>query len=494
MTGFGANALNQQVNNPYQNLNPTTLRLNQGNGYSQYPSGFNSGLGTDIYTPSLGLNQNSQYGAYPGLTQNALYSNGMLTNPTQLSPYSGLNGVSTGIPNTLAGMAAYGNQPINPYSQASNPYNGVSGLMSMLGLGSGFMQQPQQVLPQFTRQQSFFTPLPSPAELAQAQAPAPQPSSAMMTMLMSILSSLMAKNNTPAPASAAATTPTPSESSGSSGSSGASSSSGQSSSSSGSSSSAESSSSGASSSSGSSASSAPTSAAPSSGSSSSTSSAGKVTLFGGSQSGENNIDFANNTDKDMLVYCQKNLDAGEQDPGGSVFKIPAHSKMTISAPDNKGLRFQKYGDALPSDKQAELDKNGTVSGVTAPAKTGTLYESNYDPSKHLSWDDISPLDGANIPMSMSGTGGRTVHFTQQIIDGAPGKNADGTIPGLGPDVTSAGNDAANPALRDYYAKTSLSADGTRAFYFNSSAGGEADKANVSYTGSAGKVRTTVELG
>jgi len=232
-------------------------------------------------------------------------------------------------------------------------------------------------------------------------------------------------------------------------------------------------------------------------SSSGTSSAsgGKVTLFGGSQSGENNIDFANNSGEDMYVYAQKGLQPGEKDPGGTVFKIPAGGKVTVNALENNGLRFQKYTDQLSADQKAQLDQNGVVNGITAPAKTGTLYETNYVPDKHLSYDDISPLDGANIPMSMSGNGGRTVHFTQAEIDGAPSHNPDGTVPGLGPDASSTGNAAANPALRDYYAKTSLRADGTRDFYYNSSVGGDADKANVSYTGAgAGKVRTTVSLG
>jgi len=222
---------------------------------------------------------------------------------------------------------------------------------------------------------------------------------------------------------------------------------------------------------------------------------GKVTLFGGSPSGENNIAFANNSDQAMLIYAQKGLKPGEKDPGGTVFKIPAHSKVIVDAPDNNGLRFQKYSEKLNAAQQAELNQTGTVSGIIAPAKTGTLYETNYDPSKQLSWDDISPLDGANIPMTMSGHGGRTVHFTQAQIDGAPVHNEDGTIPGLGPDASSTGNAAANPALRDYYAKTSLQADGTRDFYYNSSVGGDADKANVSYRGAGvGKVRTTVSLG
>ena len=223
-------------------------------------------------------------------------------------------------------------------------------------------------------------------------------------------------------------------------------------------------------------------------------SGGKVTLFGGSQSGENNIDFANKSGEDMYVYAQKGLQPGEKDPGGTVIKIPAGGKVTINALENNGLRFQKYSDKLTPEQQAELDKNGTVSGITAPAKVGTLYETNYVPERHLSYDDISPLDGADVPMTMSGDGGRTVQFTQAQIDGAPVHNPDGTVPGLGPDATSTGNAAANPALRDYYDKMSKRPDGTRDFYFNSSAAGEADKANVSYTGSAGKVRTTVEWG
>lgn len=233
----------------------------------------------------------------------------------------------------------------------------------------------------------------------------------------------------------------------------------------------------------------------SSSSGTSSASGGKVTLFGGSKSGENNIDFANNSGKDMYVYAQKGLQPGEKDPGGTVFKIPAGGKVTVNALENNGLRFQKYTDQLTADQKAQLDKNGVANGITAPAKTGTLYETNYVPDKHLSYDDISPLDGANIPMSMSGNGGRTVNFTQAQIDGAPSHNADGTVPGLGPDASSTGNAAANPALRDYYNKTSLRADGTRDFYYNSSVGGDADKANVSYTGAgAGKVRTTVSLG
>ena len=225
----------------------------------------------------------------------------------------------------------------------------------------------------------------------------------------------------------------------------------------------------------------------------STASGGQVSLFGGSQSGENNIDFTNKSGADMYVYAQKNLEPGETG-GGTVIKIPAGGKVTVNAVENKGLRFQKYSDTLTPEQLAELDKNGTVNGVTAPAKVGTLYETNYDPSKHLSWDDISPLDGADVPMTMSGNGGRTVQFTQAQIDGAPVHNPDGTVPGLGPDATSTGNAAGNPALRDYYAKISKKSDGTRDFYFNSSAAGEADKANVSYTGASGQVRTTVEWG
>jgi len=237
------------------------------------------------------------------------------------------------------------------------------------------------------------------------------------------------------------------------------------------------------------------SAGDNSSSGSSSASGGKVTVFGGSQSGENNIDFANNSGKDMYVYAQKGLQPGEKDPGGTVFKIPAGGKVTVNALENNGLRFQKFTDQLTADQKEQLDKNGVAHGITAPAKTGTLYETNYIPDKHLSYDDISPLDGANIPMSMSGNGGRTVNFTQAQIDGAPSHNADGTVPGLGPDASSTGNAAANPALRDYYNKTSLRADGTRDFYYNSSVGGDADKANVSYTGAgAGKVRTTVSLG
>jgi len=228
---------------------------------------------------------------------------------------------------------------------------------------------------------------------------------------------------------------------------------------------------------------------------SSSASKGTITLFGGSQCGENNIAFANDTDKPMMIYAQKGLKPGEKDPGGTVFSIPAHSKMIVNAPDDNGLRFQKFTEKLSTDQKAQLQKDGMVKGITAPAKTGTLYETNYVADKHLSYDDISPLDGANIPMTMSGHGGRTVKFTQDIIDGAPTHNDDGTIPGLGPDASSTGNAATDPALRDYYKKTSLKADGTRDFYYNSSVGGDADKANVSYKGAGvGKVRTTVNLG
>jgi hypothetical protein len=222
----------------------------------------------------------------------------------------------------------------------------------------------------------------------------------------------------------------------------------------------------------------------------SSASGNKVTLFGGSASGENNVNFTNKTGKDMYVYAQKGLQPGEKDPGGTVFKVPAGGTVTVSSPDNNGLRYQK----LPDGQVPQMDANGVATGITAPAQTGTLYESNYDPSKHLSWDDVSPLDGANSAMTMSGNGGRTVHFTQADMDGAPVHNADGTVPGLGPSASSTDNAAGDPALRDYYNKTSLRSDGTRDFYYNSSVGGDADKANVSYTGAAGQVRTTVELG
>jgi hypothetical protein len=196
----------------------------------------------------------------------------------------------------------------------------------------------------------------------------------------------------------------------------------------------------------------------------------------------------------MYIIVQKGLQPGEKDPGGSVFKVPAHGKVTVSAPDDNGLRYQEYTDPLTDDQKSQMNNNGVLTGITIPGKTGTLYESNYVSAKHLSYDDISPLDGANIPMSMSGTGGRTVHFTQSIIDGAPDKNPDGTLPGIGPDPTSTGDSAKIPDLKDYYKKTSLQADGSRDFYYNSSVGGDADKANVSYTGAVGQVRTTVTLG
>jgi hypothetical protein len=219
-----------------------------------------------------------------------------------------------------------------------------------------------------------------------------------------------------------------------------------------------------------------------------------IRLFGGSQSNENNLNFANASDADMLVYAQKGLQPGEADPGGTVFRIPKGTTVSVSATDNSGLRFQVFTGALTAAQQAQLDQGGTVSGITAPAQTNTLYETNYVSNMHLSFDDISPLDGAKTPIKVEGQGGRTVNFSQAIIDGAPQHNADGSIPGIGPSANPKTNDAQNPALRDYYQRTSLQPDGTRAFYFNSSVAGEADKANVSYTGAVGATRVTVTFG
>jgi len=184
------------------------------------------------------------------------------------------------------------------------------------------------------------------------------------------------------------------------------------------------------------------------------------------------------------------------DPQGTLFKIPAGGSVTCSIAENQGTRFQKYDLDIPADQKATLDSGGTVEGVTAPGAghIGTLYETNYVTKDHMSYEDISPLDGANAAMTVSGTGGRTLSFTQQDMDGAPSHNPDGTVPGLGPDASTGGNAASNPALRDYYEKISLASDGTRRFYFNSSVGGEADKATVTYKGSPGQVRTTVTIG
>ena len=221
----------------------------------------------------------------------------------------------------------------------------------------------------------------------------------------------------------------------------------------------------------------------------SSASGNKVTLFGGSQSGENNINFTNKTDKDMYVY-------GQEGSNSALFKIPPRGVVTVSAPDNNGMRFQDFKEPLTPDQEAQLNQKGVIEGVTAPAQTGTLYETNYVSDKHLSFDDLSPLDGANVPMSMEGNGGRTVHFTQADMDGAPAAshNADGSVKGLGPSVSPTDNNAADPALRDWYQSQSLKSDGTRDYYFNSSDSGEADKANVGYTGAVGKIRTTVEIG
>lgn len=226
-----------------------------------------------------------------------------------------------------------------------------------------------------------------------------------------------------------------------------------------------------------------------------TPSGSKIELFGGSQSGENNIDFSNPGDDDMLVYVQKNLEKGEADPGGTVFRVPKGSKMTVSAIDNVGLRFQVFNGQLTPEQEAQLAKGGTVSGVAkAPGQTDTLYETNYVAKDHLSYDDISPLDGAKTPMKVEGINGRTMNFSKEVIDGAPVHNPDGSIPGLGPSASPYNNDALLPALRDYYARMSLRPDGTRDFYYNSSDSGGADKAMVSYTGSPGTSRTTVTLG
>jgi hypothetical protein len=184
------------------------------------------------------------------------------------------------------------------------------------------------------------------------------------------------------------------------------------------------------------------------------------------------------------------------DPQGTLFKIPAGGSVTCSIAENQGTRFQKYDLDIPADQKAKLDSGGTVEGVTAPGAghIGTLYETNYVTKEHASYEDLSPLDGANAAMTVSGTGGRTLSFTEEDMAGAPSHNPDGTVPGLGPDASTSGNAASNPALRDYYEKISKDADGTRRFYFNSSVGGEADKATVQYKGSPGQVRTTVTIG
>ncbi|MCE3234587.1 MAG: hypothetical protein K0Q50_767 [Vampirovibrio sp.] len=222
--------------------------------------------------------------------------------------------------------------------------------------------------------------------------------------------------------------------------------------------------------------------------------AGTVKIFGGSQSNENNLQFTNSKGTDLYVIAERNLEKGEADPGGTVFKIPAGSSITVSAMDSMGLRFQVYNGQLTPEQQAQLAKGGTVDGVPRPAQTDVLYETHYNPATHLSHDDISPLDGAKTPMRVSGNGGRTVAFTQEIINGAPVHNPDGSIPGLGPSTSPFNNQAAIPALRDYYARTSLRPDGTRDFYYNSSDSGSADNANVTYTGVLGEIRTVIELG
>jgi hypothetical protein len=68
-------------------------------------------------------------------------------------------------------------------------------------------------------------------------------------------------------------------------------------------------------------------------SSSSSPSKGNVTIFGGSQSGENNIAFANNTDKPMLVYAQKGLKRGEKDPF-----IQNRKRLSLNPGDNLFLK------------------------------------------------------------------------------------------------------------------------------------------------------------
>jgi len=224
----------------------------------------------------------------------------------------------------------------------------------------------------------------------------------------------------------------------------------------------------------------------------------QIKLFGGSQSGENNIKMNNKTSKDKYVLVQKNLDPGEKDPGATVFKIPAGKDVNVNAVDDKGLRFQEIDPTtqMTPQQKSQVDSKGTVDGVTVPPteKTNTLYETNYVSAKHLSYDDISPLDGAKTPLRMSGNGGRTEEISQEVLANAPGRTADGHVPGVGPDASSTGNAAKNPELRDYYAKTSQNGNGTRKFYYNSSVGGDADQANVSYTGKQGMVRTSVDLG
>lgn len=220
----------------------------------------------------------------------------------------------------------------------------------------------------------------------------------------------------------------------------------------------------------------------------------QVQVFGGSQSGENNIDLANAGSGEMLIYAKKNLAKGEADPGGTVLRIPPNGKITVSALDNVGMSFQVYSGQLTPEQQAKLAQGGVVTGVPAPPQTDVLYETNYVPGTHQSFDDISPLDGAKTPMKLEGNGGRTVAITQAIIDGAPIHNPDGSIPGLGPSDSPNNNNARLPELRDYYMRTSLMPDGTRAFYYNSSDSGGADTANVSYFGAQGKTRTTVTFG
>lgn len=222
--------------------------------------------------------------------------------------------------------------------------------------------------------------------------------------------------------------------------------------------------------------------------------AGAVKVFGGSQSNENNIDFANASGADMLVIAERNLNPGEKDPGGTVFRVPAGKSISVSAADSVGLRFQVFNGQLTPEQQAQLAQGGTVDGIVRPTQTDVLYETHYNPQNHTSHDDISPLDGARTPMRLSGQGGRSVAFTQEIINGAPVRNPDGSIPGLGPSVSPTDNNAGNPVLRDYYNRMSLRPDGTRDFYYNSSDSGAADKANVSYSGTPGTTRTVVTLG